>query len=203
MPLEYHLPPRRPEATATTTAMVANASTIVTVDLIDEITVTASPILIMMIGSGMIIVATTAAMTDVKTTVATTAMIDAMTTEAIAVMIAVMIITTINETTGMMIDIARMTTVAATTTARSRLHRHRPKGETPMVRSRRPTVRSISSWEVAKRPKATDRLDQTPGRSITSTPSIRDLCGGLRSQSLSPGKIIGFISLTRNLSAGR
>jgi hypothetical protein len=64
------------------------------------------------------------------------------------------------------------------------------------VHSRRPTARSISSWEVAKRPKATDRLDQTPGRSVTSTPRIHDLCGGLSSQSLSPGKITGFISPT-------
>jgi hypothetical protein len=36
-----------------------------------------------------------------------------------------------------------------------------------MVHSRRPTARSISSLEVSKRPKATDRLDQTPGRSVT------------------------------------
>jgi hypothetical protein len=65
-----------------------------------------------------------------------------------------------------------------------------------MVHSRRPTVRSTTSLEVAKRPKATDGLDQTPGRSDTSTPKTRDLCGGLNSQSLSLGKIIGFISPT-------
>jgi hypothetical protein len=65
-----------------------------------------------------------------------------------------------------------------------------------MVHSRRSTVRSISSLEVAKRPKATDRLDQTPGTSDTSTPRICDLCSGLNSQSLSSGKIIGFISPT-------
>jgi hypothetical protein len=65
-----------------------------------------------------------------------------------------------------------------------------------MVHSRRLTTRSTSSSEVAKRSKATDRLDQTPGRSGTSTPKTRDLYGGLNSQSLSPGKIIGFTSLT-------
>jgi hypothetical protein len=65
-----------------------------------------------------------------------------------------------------------------------------------MAHSRRPTARSTSSLEVVKRPKANDRLDQTPGRSDTSTPKTRDLCGGLNSQSLSPGKIIGFTSPT-------
>jgi hypothetical protein len=65
-----------------------------------------------------------------------------------------------------------------------------------MVHSRRLTTRSTSLSEVAKRSKATDRLDQTLGRSGTSTPKTRDLCGGLNSQSLPPGKIIGFTSLT-------
>jgi hypothetical protein len=51
-----------------------------------------------------------------------------------------------------------------------------------MVHSRKPTARSTSSLEVAKRSKATDRLDQTPGRSGTSTLKTRDLCGGLSSQ---------------------
>jgi hypothetical protein len=83
----------------------------------------------MMIGIDMIIAATTAAMTDVTTTIATTATTDEMTTEAIAVMITAMIVTTTNETTGVMIDVARTTTVPATTTARSGLHRHRPKGQ--------------------------------------------------------------------------
>jgi hypothetical protein len=69
---------------------VANASTIVTVDLIDEITVTVGPILAMTIGIDTII----AAMTDVTTTVATTATTGATTTEAIVVMIAMMIVTT-------------------------------------------------------------------------------------------------------------
>jgi hypothetical protein len=196
--LESHLPPRRPEATTTTTETVANASTIVTVHLIDEITVTAGPTLAVTIGINAII----ATMTNVTTTVATTAMTGATTTEAIVVMIAMMIVTTTDETTGVMIDVARTTTVPATTTARSGLHHHRPKGATPMAHSRKPTARSTSSLEVAKRPKATDILDQTPGRSDTSTPKTRDLCGGLNSQSLSPRKIIGFISLTQNLSAG-
>jgi hypothetical protein len=133
---------------------------------------------------------------DVTTTVVMTAMTDVMTTEVITVMIAAMIVTMTNETTGVMIDVARMTTIPATTTSRSGLHHHRPKGETPMVRSRRPTARSISSWEIAKRQKTTDRLDQTPGKSVTSTPRIRDLYVGLSSQSLSPGKITGFISPT-------
>jgi hypothetical protein len=176
----------------TTTVTVANASIIVTVNLIDEITVIAGPILAMTIGINVII----AVMTDVTTIVATTATTGATSKEAIIMIIAMMIDTTIDETIGMMIDDARTTTVPMTTTARSELHRHRPKGATPMVHSRRPTARSILSLEVAKRPKATDRLDQTPGRSDTSTPRIRDLCGGLNSQSLSPGKIIGFISPT-------
>jgi hypothetical protein len=143
----------------------------------------------MTIGIDVIIAATTTVMTDVMTIIATT-------TEAIVMMIVVMIITTTNETTDEMVDVARTITVPATTTTRSRLHRHRPKGATPMEHSRRPTARSISSLEVAKRPKATDRLDQTPGSSVTSTPRIRDLCGRLNSQSLSPRKIIGFISPT-------
>jgi hypothetical protein len=52
--------------------MVVNASTIVTVDPIDEITATVDPILAMMIGINVIIAATTAVMTDVMTTVVTT-----------------------------------------------------------------------------------------------------------------------------------
>jgi hypothetical protein len=56
-----------------TTAVAVNASTIVTVDLIDEITVTVDPILAMTIGIDMITAATTTAMIDATTTVATTA----------------------------------------------------------------------------------------------------------------------------------
>jgi hypothetical protein len=133
-----------------TTVTVANALTIVTVDLIDEITVTASPILAMTVGIDVIIAATTTTMTDMTTTVTMTATTGATSTEAIIVMIAMMIVTTTDETTGVMIDVARTTTVPATTTARSGLHRHRPKGANQMVHSRRPTARSISSLEVAK-----------------------------------------------------
>jgi hypothetical protein len=176
--------------------MVANASTIITVDLINEITMTADPILAIKIGIDVIIAVTTAAMTDVTITVAMTATTGATTTEAIDVMIAMMIVTTTDVTTGMMVDVARMTTVPATTTVGNGLHHHRLKGATPMAHSRRPTARSTSSSEVAKRSKATDRLDQTPGRLGTSTPKTRDHCDGSNSQSLSPGKIIGFISPT-------
>jgi hypothetical protein len=143
------------------TATVANTSTIVTVDLIDEITVTASPILAMMIGIDVIIAATTAAMKDATTTIAMTATTGVMTTRVIIVMIAMMIVTTTDEMT----DIARTTTITRTGTGRSGLLRHCPKGATPMVRSRRLTARSTSSSEVAKRSKATDRPNQTAGRS--------------------------------------
>jgi hypothetical protein len=61
-----------------------------------------------------------------------------------------------------------------------------------MVHSRRRTARSTSLLLVAKRSKPTGRLDQTPGRSATSKLKIHDLYSGLNSQSLSPGKIIGF-----------
>jgi hypothetical protein len=179
--------------------MVFNTSTIVTVDMIDEITVTIDPILATTIGIDVIITSTTASMTEMTTTATTTATTGAMTAEAIIMMITVMIVTMTNETTDAMIDVARMTTVPATTTARSGLHHHRPKGATPMAHSRRPTARSTSSSEVAKRSKATNRLDRTPGRSGTSAPKTCDLCGGLNSQSLSPGKIIGSTSLTPKL----
>jgi hypothetical protein len=139
----------------------------------------------MTIGIDVIIVAISAAMTDATTTVATTAPTSA--TEVIVVMIA----TTIATTTDAMIDVARTTTTAKTTTARSGHLHHRLKGATPTVRSRRPTVRSTSLSEVAKRSNLTSKLDQTPERSGTSTLKIRNPCGGLNSQSLSPGKIIG------------
>jgi hypothetical protein len=167
-------------------AMVVNASTIVTVDLIDEITVTVGPILATTIGIDVIIVATT----DAMTTVAMTAPIGM--TEVIVVTIATMIVTT----TDAMIDVAKMTTTSRTTIGKSGPLRRRPKGATPTTHSRRPTVRSTSSSEVVKRSEATNRLDQTPGRSGTSTLKTRDLCGGLNSESLSPEKIIGFTSLT-------
>jgi hypothetical protein len=173
-----------------TAVVVVNASTIVTVDLIDEITVTVDPILAMTIGIDVIIAATTTAMTDATTTVATTAPTSA--TEAIVMMIATMTVTT----TGVMIDVARTITIAQTTTVRSGRLRHHPKGATPTMHSRRPTTRSISSSEVAKRSKPTGKLDRTPERSGTSTLKIYDLYGGLNSQSPFPGKIIGFTSLT-------
>jgi hypothetical protein len=50
-----------------------------------------------------------------------------------------------------------------------------------MVRSKRLTARSTSLSEVAKRSKATGRLDQTPGRLGMSTLKTRDLYGGLNS----------------------
>jgi hypothetical protein len=168
------------------TAMVVNASKITTVDLIDEITVTADPILAMTIGIDVIIAAITAAMKDAMTTVVTTALISAI--EVIVVMIA----TTIVTTTGATIDVARTTTTAKTTAARSGHLRHHPKVATPMVHSRRPTATSTSSPVVAKRSKPTGKLDRTPERSGTSTLKIHDLYGGLNSQSLSLRRIIGF-----------
>jgi hypothetical protein len=69
-----------------------------------------------------------------------------------------------------------------------------------MVHSRKPTPRSTSLSVVAKRSKATDRPNQTKGRSGTSTLKTHGLCVGLNSQSLSPGKIIGFTSLTPGLT---
>jgi hypothetical protein len=68
------------------------------------------------------------------------------------------------------------------------------------VCSKLPTERSISSPAVSKQPKATDRTDQTLVRSDMSTLKPRSLCGGLNSQSLSPGKIIWFTSLTPELT---
>jgi hypothetical protein len=44
------------------------------------------------------------------------------------------------------------------------------------VHSRRPTVRSTSSLEVAKRSKPTDRPDQMPRRLDTSTPKASSFC---------------------------
>jgi hypothetical protein len=64
-----------------------------------------------------------------------------------------------------------------------------------MARFRRPNTRPTSSSVVAS-----DRPDQTLGRSGMSTPKTRDLCVGLNPQSLSPGKIIGFTSLTAGLT---
>jgi hypothetical protein len=110
--------------------------------------------------------------------------------------IIMMIVMMIAATTDAVIDVTRTTIITKTATGKSGHLRHRPKRATPTVHSRRPIVRSTSSLEVVKRSKPTDRPDQTPGRLDTSTPKTRNLCGGLNSQSLSPGKIIGFTSLT-------
>jgi hypothetical protein len=169
-----------------TTAMVVNALRIATVDLIDEISVAADPILAMTIGIDVIMARITAAMTDATTTVVTTALISAI--EVIVMTIA----TTIVITTGATIDVARATTTARTTTARSGHLHHHPKGATAMVHSKRPTARSTSSSVVAKRSKPTGKLDRTPERSSMSTLKIYDLYGGLNSQSPSLGRIIGF-----------
>jgi hypothetical protein len=85
---------------------------------------TAGPILAMTTGIDVIIVATTAVMTDATTTVAMTATTGMTTTEAIVVMIAA--------TTEAMFDVARMTTIARTVTERSGHRHHCPKGATPI-----------------------------------------------------------------------
>jgi hypothetical protein len=102
---------------------VVNASVNITVDLIDEITVTAGPTLAMTIGIDVIIAATTATTTDMMTTVATTAPTG--TTKVIVVTIATMIVTT----TDVMIDVARTTTITRTTTRKSGPLHRRPKGQ--------------------------------------------------------------------------
>jgi hypothetical protein len=135
--------------------MVVNASRISTIDLIDEITVTADPILAMTIGIDVIITAITAAMTDTTTTVVTTALIREI--EVIVVMIATTIVTTTSAT----IDDARTTKTAKTTTTRSGHLRHHQKVATPMVHSRRITARLTSSSVVAKRSKPTGKIDRT------------------------------------------
>jgi hypothetical protein len=65
-----------------------------------------------------------------------------------------------------------------------------------MVHSRRPIARSTSSSVVPKRSKPTGKLDQARERSGTSTLKTHNLYGGLNSQSLSLGRIIGFTSPT-------
>jgi hypothetical protein len=105
-----------------------------------------------------------------------------MTTRVIVVMIATTTSATTDEMIDTTIDVARTTTIARTINGRNGLHHHHPKGATPTVHSRRPTVRSTSSSTVARRPKATDRPDQMPGRSGTSTPRTRSLCASLSSQ---------------------
>jgi hypothetical protein len=164
-----------------TTAMVATASTTVTIDLIDKITMIAGPILATITGIDVII----AAMTGVTTTVTMTVTTDVTTTEVIAATTNAMITTTTDEMISAMIDIARMTTIATTIIRMNGLHRHHPKGATPMVRYRSPTVRSTSPLAVVKQPKATDRTDQMLEKSSTTTPKTHSLCIGPNSQSLS------------------
>jgi hypothetical protein len=164
-----------------TTAMVATASTTVTIDLIDKITMIAGPILATITGIDVII----AAMTGVTTTVTMTVTTDVTTTEVIAATTNAMITTTNDEMISAMIDIARMTTIATTIIRMNGLHRHHPKGATPMVRYRSPTVRSTSPLAVVKQPKATDRTDQMLEKSSTTTPKTHSLCIGPNSQSLS------------------
>jgi hypothetical protein len=111
-----------------------------------------------------------------------------------------MIVVTTSAMIAGMTDVAKTTTTAMTTTIKNGLRHPRPIGATPMARSRQPIVRLTSSLAVAKRPKATDRNDQTLERSGMSTPKTRSLCVGLNSQSLSPEKIIGFTPLTPGLT---
>jgi hypothetical protein len=158
--------------------MVANALTTVTVDLIDVITVITGPIIAMTTGIDVIITATIAAMTTVATTMTTGMKTARVITATTSVMT--------NEMVDAMIDVAKTTTTATTTIARSDLRRHHLKGATPIVRSSQLTERSTSSLAVAKRPKATERSDQTQGRSGMLTLKPRSLYIGLSSQSLSP-----------------
>jgi hypothetical protein len=104
----------------------------------------------MRIGIDVIITATTAAMTDATTIITMTATTGVITTGVIVVMIAMTTSTMTDEMTDVMIDVARTTTITTTTIRRNELHRHRPKGATPMARFRRPTAGSTSSSEVAK-----------------------------------------------------
>jgi hypothetical protein len=187
VPWGFRLPLKRPKAATTTTGTVTSATTIVTADLIDVITVIAGPIVAMMTGIDMIITAIIAATTDVTTIITMTAMIDV----RIARMIIVTTSATIAGVTDVMTDVARTTTTATTTTIKNGLHHHHLKGATPTMHSRWPTERLTSSSAVAKRSKATDRTDQTPGRSGMLTLKTRSLCIGPNSQSLSPGKTLG------------
>jgi hypothetical protein len=98
------------------------------------------------------------------------------------VMIAITTSTTTGEMIHATIDVARTTTITRTIIGWNELHHHLPKGATPMAHSRRPTARSTSSSAVPKRSKATDRPDETQGRSGMSTPKTHNLCVGLNCQ---------------------
>jgi hypothetical protein len=156
------------------------------------ITVTAGPIVATTTGIDVITAATTTAMTDATTIIAKIATISVTTIMAITVTTSAVTA----EMIGVMIDIARTTTTATTTIARSGLNRHHLKGAILMVCFRQLTKRSTSSSVVTKRPKATGSSDQTQGRSGMSTLKLHNHCVGRSSQSLSPGKIIGFIFST-------
>jgi hypothetical protein len=141
----------------------------------------------MTIGIDVIIAATTVAMTT---------MTGATTTEAVDVMIAMMIVTMTDETTGVMIDVARTTTVPTTTTARSGLHRHHhPKGE-PQWRIQKANREINFIVEGRQATRSNRQTRSNTRRSGTSTLKTHDLCRGLNSQSLSLGKTIGFTSPT-------
>jgi hypothetical protein len=82
---KYPPSPKRPRAATTTIGTATSASTTVTIDLIDVITVIAGPIVAMTTGIDMIIAATTAAMTDATTIIPMTTLTRATTTRMIAV----------------------------------------------------------------------------------------------------------------------
>jgi hypothetical protein len=103
------------------TGTVISATTIVTVDLIDVITVIAGPTVAMTTGIDM----TIAAMTDATTIVAMTTTTDA----KIARMITVTTSATIAGTTDVMTDVAKTTTTTTITTVKNGLHHHRLKGQ--------------------------------------------------------------------------
>jgi uncharacterized membrane protein len=132
---------------------------IVTVDLINVITMITGPIVIMMTGINVIIAATITVMTDATITVATTITTGVTT----AGMVAATTSATTGETTDAMIDVAKMTIIATTTITKSGLYHHRLKGATPMVCSNQLTERSTSSSMVAKRAKATNKSIKCKG----------------------------------------
>jgi hypothetical protein len=174
---------------------VVNALAIVTVDLIDEITMIADPILATTIGIDVITSATTAVMTGATTTVAMTAMTGAATTKVTVVMIAMTIVTTTSEMTNIMIDVVRMTTVTTTTTGRSGPRRHHPKGQpNGAFQKANCEINSIVGGHPAITSNRQTRLNAREIRHV-NTENPRPLRWS-DSQSLSPGKIIGFTSLT-------
>jgi hypothetical protein len=134
VPLEYPLTSKRPRAATTATRTVTSDLTTVFINLINVITVIVGPVVTMTTGINLIIVTTTAAMAEAMTIVATITTTSEMTEIVIAAMTSV-------EMIGVMIDVARTTIVAMTTTARSALHHHHLKGATLMVCSTQLTER--------------------------------------------------------------